>query len=55
MHSNLQPNGWDKRITRRGFLNGTQVAIGAPLLSPSTKVFGPDASKSALGRTIRMA
>ncbi len=36
-------------ITRRDFLNGTQVAIGASLLSPWTEVFGAAASKFALG------
>ena len=30
-------------ITRRDFLNGTQVAIGASLLSPWTALFGADA------------
>ena len=38
-----------RRITRRDFLNGTQVAIGASLLSPWTEVFGTDTSKFALG------
>ena len=38
-----------RKITRRDFLNGTQVAIGASLLSPWTEVFGTDASKFALG------
>lgn len=37
------------KVTRRDFLNGTQVAIGASLLSPWTEVFGADASKFALG------
>jgi spermidine dehydrogenase len=37
------------KITRRDFLNGTQVAIGAALLSPWTEVFGSQASKFALG------
>ncbi|MBU2677799.1 MAG: NAD(P)/FAD-dependent oxidoreductase, partial [Gammaproteobacteria bacterium] len=36
------------RITRRDFLNGTQVAIGAALLSPWTEVFGTDTSKFRL-------
>ena len=36
------------RITRRDFLNGTQVAIGASLISPWTEVFGADASKFRL-------
>lgn len=31
-----------KKITRRDFLNGTQVAIGASLLSPWTQVFGSE-------------
>ena len=35
-------------ITRRDFLNGTQVAIGASLLSPWTEVFGAG-GKFALG------
>jgi spermidine dehydrogenase len=37
------------KITRRDFLNGTQVAIGASLLSPWTEVFGADNAKFALG------
>ena len=37
------------KITRRDFLNGTQVAIGASLLSPWTEVFGADASNFQLG------
>jgi len=37
------------KVTRRDFLNGTQVAIGASLLSPWTEVFGADAGKFALG------
>jgi spermidine dehydrogenase len=36
------------RITRRDFLNGTQVAIGASLLSPWSEVFGSPASPFAL-------
>ena len=36
-------------ITRRDFLNGTQVAIGASLLSPWTELFGSDATSFALG------
>ena len=36
-------------ITRRDFLNGTQVAIGASLLSPWSDVFGADPEKFALG------
>ncbi|MBT8082389.1 MAG: NAD(P)-binding protein [Gammaproteobacteria bacterium] len=39
-----------RRITRRDFLNGTQVAIGASLLSPWTEVFGTNTSKFDLGR-----
>jgi spermidine dehydrogenase len=38
-----------RKVTRRDFLNGTQVAIGASLLSPWTEVFGTDASKFRLG------
>ncbi|MDH4108460.1 MAG: NAD(P)/FAD-dependent oxidoreductase [Gammaproteobacteria bacterium] len=38
-----------KDITRRDFLNGTQVAIGASLLSPWTEVFGALPSKFELG------
>ena len=37
------------KITRRDFLNGTQVAIGASLLSPWTEVFGAEASEFQLG------
>ena len=37
------------KITRRDFLNGTQVAIGASLLTPWTEVFGSGASKFDLG------
>ncbi len=37
------------KVTRRDFLNGTQVAIGASLLSPWTEVFGADESKFRLG------
>ena len=37
------------KITRRDFLNGTQVAIGASLMSPWSDVFGADPSKFALG------
>ena len=37
------------KITRRDFLNGTQVAIGASLLSPWTEVFGAAASNFQLG------
>ena len=36
------------KITRRDFLNGTQVAIGASLLSPWTEVFGATGSPFAL-------
>ncbi|HSD70980.1 MAG TPA: FAD/NAD(P)-binding protein, partial [Woeseiaceae bacterium] len=35
-------------ITRRDFLNGTQVAIGASLLSPWSEVFGADAGAFSL-------
>ncbi|MDH3617008.1 MAG: NAD(P)/FAD-dependent oxidoreductase, partial [Gammaproteobacteria bacterium] len=38
-----------RKITRRNFLNGTQVALGASLLSPWTEVFGTDTSKFGLG------
>jgi spermidine dehydrogenase len=38
-----------RNITRRDFLNGTQVAIGASLLNPWTEVFGTDTSKFSLG------
>ncbi len=38
-----------QKVTRRDFLNGTQVAIGASLLSPWTELFGADATKFALG------
>ena len=37
------------KVTRRDFLNGTQVAIGASLMSPWTEVFGADGSGFALG------
>jgi len=37
------------RITRRDFLNGTQVAIGASLLTPWTDVFGANAVDFTLG------
>ncbi len=33
-----------KRITRRDFLNGTQVALGASLLSPWSELFGTEAA-----------
>jgi len=36
-------------ITRRDFLNGTQVAIGASLLSPWSEVFGASGSEFELG------
>ena len=35
--------------TRRDFLNGTQIAIGASLLTPWAEVFGSAASKFELG------
>ncbi len=37
------------KITRRDFLNGTQVAIGASLLSPWSEVFGSGGSEFELG------
>ncbi len=37
------------KTTRRDFLNGTQVAIGASLLSPWTAVFGRDAAGAPPG------
>lgn len=37
------------KVTRRDFLNGTQVAIGASLLSPWTEAFGADGAEFALG------
>ena len=37
------------KITRRDFLNGTQVAIGASLLSPFNEAMGSDPGKFALG------
>ena len=37
-----------RKITRRDFLNGTQVAIGASLLSPWTEAFGTPAPDFAL-------
>ena len=36
------------RITRRDFLNGTQMAIGASLLTPWIDVFGADATDFTL-------
>ncbi len=38
-----------KDITRRDFLNGTRVAIGASLVSPWAEAFGRDAGRFALG------
>ena len=38
------------KITRRDFLNGTQVAIGASLLSPWTDVFGASVADFSLGK-----
>jgi spermidine dehydrogenase len=35
------------KVTRRDFLNGTQVVIGASLLSPWAEVFGDSAPQSA--------
>ena len=37
------------KITRRDFLNGTQVAIGASLLTPWAEVFGTSTSKFEIG------
>ena len=37
------------KINRRDFLNGTQVAIGASLLSPWSELFGADIDPFALG------
>lgn len=37
------------RVTRRDFLNGTRIAIGASLLSPYTELFGAEAFQSAAG------
>jgi len=37
------------KITRRDFLNGTQVALGASLLSPWSEVFGANVDPFALG------
>jgi spermidine dehydrogenase len=37
------------KVTRRDFLNGTRVAIGASLLTPWNEVFGADGGKFALG------
>ena len=37
------------KVTRRDFLNGTRVAIGASLLTPWNEVFGADAGNFALG------
>ena len=39
-----------KQITRRDFLNGTQVAIGAGLMSPWTRAFAQDDNPFALPR-----
>ena len=36
------------RITRRDFLNGTQIAIGASLFTPWTDVFGAGGSDFSL-------
>jgi len=36
-------------VTRRDFLNGTQVAIGASLISPWANVFGADGANFQLG------
>jgi spermidine dehydrogenase len=37
------------KVTRRDFLNGTQVAIGASLVSPWTELFGAEATDFTLG------
>jgi spermidine dehydrogenase len=37
------------KVTRRDFLNGTRVAIGASLLTPWNEVFGADGGKFSLG------
>ncbi len=37
------------KITRRDFLNGTRVAIGASLLSPWTELFGTEPPHFDLG------
>jgi spermidine dehydrogenase len=37
------------KITRRDFLNGTRIAIGASLVSPFTEVFGAQAPEFSLG------
>ena len=34
-----------RKVTRRDFLNGTQVAIGASLISPWSEVFGANPEK----------
>ena len=38
-----------RKVTRRDFLNGTQVAIGASLLGPWSEVFGTETPKFSLG------
>ena len=38
-----------KNITRRDFLNGTQVAIGAGLMSPWTRAFAASSNPFELG------
>jgi spermidine dehydrogenase len=38
------------KVTRRDFLNGTQVAIGGSLLNPWTNVFGADPNGFSLGQ-----
>ena len=37
------------KVTRRDFLNGTRVAVGASLLSPWAEVFGTNAPDFTLG------
>ena len=39
-----------RKVTRRDFLNGTQIAIGASLLNPWAEVFGTDTPKFNLAR-----
>ena len=41
-------DGMKDRVTRRDFLNGTRVAIGASLLSPWSEVFGSTGGNFAL-------
>ena len=39
-----------KQITRRDFLNGTQIAIGASLVSPWVLTYGAQAQNIPLGK-----